>query len=90
MTEFMQKQIVSMTCWIVDTNIGTEVIPKDWTDKDSLLDYTEGSTINWIAEENGFYARLSAPGYMDCTDWSGPYDTEQEAMTELDSLYYSD
>jgi hypothetical protein len=39
-------------------------------------------------EENpGFYARLSAPGYMDCTDWSGPFETEEEAVAELIKLY---
>lgn len=27
----------------------------------------------------GWYSRLSAPGYMDCTDWDGPYPTESEA-----------
>lgn len=24
-------------------------------------------------EDAGFYARLSAPGYLDCTEWNGPY-----------------
>ena len=27
----------------------------------------------------GWYYRLSAPGYLDKTDWTGPYDTEREA-----------
>lgn len=28
----------------------------------------------------GWYGRLSAPGYMDCTDWDGPYSCEAEAL----------
>jgi hypothetical protein len=32
------------------------------------------------AELAGFYSRLSAPGYLNCTDWSGPYATEAEAL----------
>lgn len=35
----------------------------------------------------GWFARLSAPGYMDCTDWIGPYDTEEEAVEECEALY---
>jgi hypothetical protein len=31
----------------------------------------------------GWFARLSAPGYMDCTDWDGPYKTREEAYSEL-------
>lgn len=31
----------------------------------------------------GWYSRLSAPGYMDCTDWQGPYDSEDEALEGL-------
>lgn len=35
----------------------------------------------------GVYGRLSAPGYMDCTDWHGPFDTEEEAVSALLSCY---
>jgi hypothetical protein len=30
-----------------------------------------------------FWARLSAPGYLDATDWSGPFDTLKEARADL-------
>ena len=33
--------------------------------------------------EAGWYARLSAPGYMDCTEWSGPFASEEEALADL-------
>jgi hypothetical protein len=32
-----------------------------------------------ILEEQGWWVRLSAPGYSDATDWSGPYETERQA-----------
>jgi hypothetical protein len=35
----------------------------------------------------GYFSRLSAPGYMDCTGWNGPYETEEEAVAELLSVY---
>ena len=31
----------------------------------------------------GWFCRLSAPGYMDATDWSGPYATEEEAREAI-------
>ena len=37
--------------------------------------------------ESGWYSRLSAPGYMDCTDWSGPYDSEEEAAVGLYEMF---
>lgn len=35
----------------------------------------------------GWYSRLSAPGYLDCTEWSGPYETEDEALEDLFEMY---
>lgn len=40
-----------------------------------------------LLRERGFYARLSAPGYLDCTDWQGPYASETEARTDLASTH---
>jgi len=35
----------------------------------------------------GVYGRLSMPGYLDCTDWHGPFGTEDEAVADLLSCY---
>jgi hypothetical protein len=50
--------------------------------------YTEGTIESW---ENimGCGARLSAPGYLDCTEWS-VFDTEDEARAYLDEYYPED
>lgn len=37
--------------------------------------------------EPGFYHRLSADGYMDCTEWVGPFDTQNGAVADLLSMY---
>ena len=34
-----------------------------------------------------FWGRLSASGYMDCTDWDGPYDTLAEAKASLAEMF---
>lgn len=52
---------------------------------ESALQYTGESDAEDITEVSvveGYGARLSAPGYMDCTEWS-VYDTEEEAHAAL-------
>jgi hypothetical protein len=41
-------------------------------------------------EHGKVYCRLSASGYLDCTDWSGPYDTVEEAAQALIDMYGDD
>jgi len=38
-------------------------------------------------EDDGFYGRLSANGYLDCTDWSGPFSSVKEAAEFLIETY---
>ena len=47
--------------------------------------YVEGNPQSW---ENikGYGARLSVPGYLDCTEWT-VFDTKQEATEFLDEFY---
>ena len=40
--------------------------------------------------KHGWFARLSAPGYLDCTEWEGPYKTEKEAVDAVCDLYDCD
>jgi len=39
---------------------------------------------------SGFFARLSAPGYLDCTEWSGPFETYEEAQQWVEEFYQVD
>lgn len=59
---------------------------------ESILQYTEAYKADQIYNvelRHGFGARLSAPGYMDCTDWT-VFDTEDEATAYLDENYPED
>ena len=47
--------------------------------------YTDGEPQSW-ANIKGYGARLSAPGYLDCTAWA-VFDTEQEAREYLEENY---
>jgi hypothetical protein len=53
-----------------------------------LSDYCEGTIQEWKTIQ-GFGARMSAPGYMDCTEWS-VFDSEVEANAYLDEMYCDD
>jgi hypothetical protein len=37
--------------------------------------------------EDKWWSRLSAPGYMDCTDWHGPFESEESARAALSKWY---
>lgn len=43
-----------------------------------------------LPDEPGWYSRLSASGYLDCTEWSGPFDTEKEALEYIMNLFEVD
>lgn len=38
----------------------------------------------------GWYGRLSAPGYLDATDWDGPYESDEEALRATMELFECD
>jgi hypothetical protein len=56
----------------------------------NLLEYVpecwDANQIQEIKYIEGYGARMSAPGYLDCTDWS-VFDTEQEAYNFLNEFY---
>lgn len=35
----------------------------------------------------GWLSRLSAPGYLDCTDWLGPFETMDDALVALVDMW---
>jgi len=98
---FMQPQAQQMRMLHIETTIGTEVIPADLVGETptatALRDYLEGTPYaddktgkleedSWDLE-TGWYARFSAPGYLDCTDWVGPEDSEGGALAALADLH---
>jgi len=54
-----------------------------------LQQYTQNDELYEIEVKHGFGARLSAPGYMDATDWDF-FETEEEAMAYLEETYGDD
>jgi len=92
---FMQKQVLKSLYFAVETDCGTEVVPHYvigrtcGTAAEAFADYVEGEILDpeeVVECREGWICRLSAPGYMDCTDWSA-FDTEDECHEYLDEFY---
>ncbi len=88
---FMKPVILKGKFFRVETDIGTEIVPGYLidrtmsTDVSALVEYLEGTPVDEDATvecEEGFVARMSASGYMDCTDWTA-HKTQHEAMQYL-------
>jgi hypothetical protein len=52
-------------------------------------DYTQNREIRSVERVQGYGARLSAPGYMDCTEWA-VFETEGEAAQYLADAFGDD
>ena len=55
---------------------------------DKIRDYVEDTPESW-ENVKGYGARLSAPGYLDCTEWT-IFDTAEEAEKYLTDEYPED
>ena len=47
----------------------------------------DGSAADPAECGEGWFGRLSASGYLDCTDWHGPYASQAEALIALVDAY---
>lgn len=52
-----------------------------------IAEYAENGECYTIEQVTGYAGRLSAPGYIDCTEWMGPYDSAEEARREVIAQY---
>ena len=82
---FMKPQVYQGEFWKVETSGGTYFFPTDIIGEDDLKDCVENEIIETEVIV-GYGARLSAPGYMDCTDWT-VHETEEEAKEYLKDMY---
>lgn len=98
---FMEPDVEFMSMFsVLTTYCDSCLVPAELVSEspsaEELQDYVEG-TVRTREDGSpdavllkGWFARLSAPGYLDCTDWMGPYDTEEEAINELTEFYELD
>jgi hypothetical protein len=90
MARHMKPEIYEGDFYVVETSHGTWYVPDDCVGNmiDDVMEfesYVEGIPQSY-EKIHGFGARLSASGYMDCTEWC-VLDTEEEAVSYLCELY---
>ena len=93
---FMQPEVVYGSWWLIVTqHCASTIIPRDLVttnpnkpDFSLFEDYVSGRDQIMLVEliTGKWGGRLSAPGYLDCTDWD-LFDTEKEAINYLEETY---
>lgn len=96
---FMQPQVYLSTYYRVETTHGTEFVPIEvvgdvsaYADPYAALQACCNGTIEGepgdfeFITATGWLARMSAPGYMDCTEWAA-FASEQQARAYLAETY---
>lgn len=99
---FMIPAAERFRAYHVETEQGTEIVPETLTGRlfqidgrphlierehKKLLAHCEGSRIASVVRREGWYGRLSASGYLDCTEWCGPYATADKALDAVKQQY---
>ena len=85
MATFMKNAVEYGTFYVGETTEGTVILHHDVFEIErEHYQLLRGE--RWH-KQPGWYGRLSAPGYLDCTDWSGPYPSEREASEALNDMY---
>ncbi len=89
---FMKPEITYGTFVLIEAPDGDWLVPEADYNPDRPLECTDSNARYVLDTEEltAWFARLSAPGYLDCTAWFGPYTSRSEAAEELEELYGSD
>jgi hypothetical protein len=100
---FMQPVTEHMVMYHVETTMGVEYVPESVcgdimnepdAGRASLAEFCEGDVYRdaffFVERKEGWYGRLSASGYLDCTEWDGPHATAQDAIDAVCEMYECD
>jgi hypothetical protein len=91
----LQPEVVESEWWIVDYDGETQIYPVEGFTLEAIRQElgiekvptsfdTKPPAV--VERKSGFGARMSAPGYLDCTEWA-VFDTEKEARDYLLETY---
>lgn len=84
----MQQQIQNDLWWKVEGNEGTYYVPAEYFGRSEAMSNYPGQATH-CRKIRGWGARLSAPGYMDCTEWC-VFKTKKEAKEYIHKTYGED
>lgn len=89
MSGFMQEQVTKSMEWrMIDGDHGTEYYPAEYFTMEQAIEQYPGRVYE-TETISGHGARLSAPGYMDCTEWA-VFSSIAEAKKYLAEMYGDD
>jgi hypothetical protein len=92
-------EITQEAFWEIDTIEGQTFIPADCFEYGHAIEKTLAragrnpgidQNVSVTYHVNAWFCRLSASGYLDCTEWNGPFDSEEEARAYLEEAYGDD
>jgi hypothetical protein len=85
---FMRPEYSDQPFHLVETSGETHAIPADvFGTIERVAEEYDTSPDRVEVVEGKVWCRLQAPGYMDATDWSGPYDSLTEARAAIREDY---
>lgn len=85
-TEYVPAGITGLVAVPEELNTTLDEDHANWPTMLAALHIYCMGTIVEVTPKTGWLARMSAPGYMDCTDWS-PFGSEEEAVKGLTEMY---
>lgn len=86
MTGFMQQEIVKGDWIEIDGSQGVVAFPAEHYGVDQARAEYDGDIFVVVTRKGAYGARMSAPGYMDCTDWM-VFKTLKEARAALNEMF---
>lgn len=91
---FMNYEITGKQPWWQVEDGSTSFYPCEFFTKKEIaemhdLDLADEDDAEKVAQIDGYGARLSASGYLDCTEW-GVYESRAAARAALDEMYGDD
>lgn len=87
---FMKPEVVRGDWYEVEDKRGeTSIVPTDVGLADWIDDLKDGESVTITLHVDTWGGRMSAPGYLDCTEW-GLYKSEADAIRWLREEYETD
>lgn len=88
MADFMEPEMFQGSMWVGESMHGSFMYPANYFSKEQVISEEGGEdSIYELELQEGIWARMSAPGYLDSTDWGGPFESEEEAEQYLEEMY---
>lgn len=87
----MEIETMEGIWWSIDGPEGVKLFEQEYfpTREDAVREYG-WPTVYSSACLRGWCARLTMPGFLDCTEWDGVYKTREEAISAVRDMYEED